>query len=366
MLTLLDDIIKPRYNDEMKSGEILLSTLVLRSELIKITSRIGTDKPIIIREFDNNPLSSLKTIKSSEVIINQGFSLEKITKNIYSLPLMVEALDFNNVSSASWDDYIETLYNFSNNSDSNKIETLVINDVFKTFDEIRNDNILKEKIKRYNSEKNIVFDSSKFWYQSTQYIIEKYWEKFSFAITINDYDIYYGDKTIKLSIEEELLNNGFLNEIIIKINYLSWVDNFKTLFDWISSLNDVLVSFRFETIFDNKNRLKYYEQEADKHNLKNDYNSIEEEANLIINKVPILKDLIVSNDYSYALDFIGGYFGNEGFIKTEFEEKDDFELYKNLACKFMNSVSYDLGHINFTLNTINGKESYVCCTKKDY
>jgi len=270
--TLYEDVLIPMYGDD--AGIMLTNTKFLRINILKaIKDFVEHEKTIYIKEFSNTPImiyatsdeynyESATELTTDLVIIPNALSLATINDTINNMPvkfpLVLEALNTTAFTKEIWDDYLDEIY--LNYSDSNpEVHKIIINDgvaLLQRWSDIE-DTEQKDMIKAYNAEFDISYDTDTFWQEPLDLISKHYWEKFSFSLMINDYEIYDESVSIYLdTIAEKYFNNGYFDEIVIKINYFYWYDNFQAIVDWAEqNLKSALVSYRFDTVFSNEKKI---------------------------------------------------------------------------------------------------------------
>ncbi len=263
--TLYEDVLIPMYGDD--AGIMLTNTKFLRINILKaIKDFVEHEKTIYIKEFSNTPImiyatsdeynyESATELTTDLVIIPNALSLATINDTINNMPvkfpLVLEALNTTAFTKEIWDDYLDEIY--LNYSDSNpEVHKIIINDgvaLLQRWSDIE-DTEQKDMIKAYNAEFDISYDTDTFWQEPLDLISKHYWEKFSFSLMINDYEIYDDSVSEYLDIiAEKYFNNGYFDEIVIKINYFYWYDNFQKIVDWSEqNLKSALVSINTFTL----------------------------------------------------------------------------------------------------------------------
>lgn len=355
--TLYEDVLSQIYSgDELNN--MLTNTKFLRINILKIIKDfVEHEKSILIKEFSDNPIMSYNdsanfNVKFAElstdlVIIKNATSLEIINAENQSIPekypLVLEALNYTNIKKDSWDVFLDTIYTTFNKTESfidDKVHKIIIEDIITLFKNWSNtdDTITKEMIKAYNLSQGInEYNKDTFFQEPLHFISKNYWEKFSFVLTINDYDIYNQDNEHFLNIiAEKYFNNGYFDEVVIKINYFYWFDDFQKLVDWSEqNLKSALVSYRFDTIFNNTKNRYYNIAEATKYNDIQRKNTILEEMEMFETRLPIFLNKILSNPQTYGFELNNGYFGKEGNIPNLSINSSEFNEYKDIICKIM-------------------------------
>jgi len=348
--TLYEDVLINLYGDD--AGFILMNTKILRTSILKIIKDfIDKEKTICIKEFSTAPIMTYvvsdeynQELRTDLVIIPEAYNLSVINDVVNNMntkvPLVLEALHPKQVAKESWDDYLDEIALFYLDADV-EVHKIVIEDVVKllsNWDDSDNQE-QKEMIKTYIVEHNIGYNSSTYWQEPLYLIAKKYWDKFSFVLTINDYEIYDDSVSKYLDvIAEKYFDNGYFDEIVIKMNYFYWYDDFQKIIDWTErNLRSALVSYRFDTIFSNTSKNRYFnEVEASKYNDTLRQNTIQEELEMFETRLPVLLEKILTNPQTYGFELQGGYFGAEGFIPNLDLGSDEFEEYKQMICKILN------------------------------
>jgi hypothetical protein len=333
---------------------------------------------VCVKEFSSDPTmvyatdisynyEGIERITTDLVIVNNALLKSDIqlvlNEQITSYPLVVEALSTTEITTETWDYYLDDLILSFPDSIVQKVIVEDVVSLLKIWSDIEAPT--KELIKDYNAENNISFNSNTFFEEPLSIISKKYWKKLSFVMTINDYDIYAEDTTYIDIISEKYFNNGYFDEIVIKINYFYWHDNFEKIVKWSKeNLHSALVSYRFDTIFSNSIKNRYFnEVEASKYNDVLRHNTIEEELLMFEERLPIFLNAILENPQTFGFELVGGYFGNEGFITNVFPENDDYSLYKDITCKTLAANPF----ASFNDNTVRifdtddqGKQYFFC------
>jgi len=355
--TLYEEVLKPLYGDD--ADRILSNTILIRSFFLNIIKKfVDSENMINIREFSTDPImyyltsgeynyDIIKDYITDSIVIPNTTDLSMLNNQInnleYKLPLVVEALSYNNVTEELWDQYLDDIFLYYADDANNPVHKIIIEDVisvFKLWNDTSNTN-QKEMLKAYNANNNISYDTNTFWFEPFNSISSKYWEKFSFALTINDYDIYDSNNDTYLDIiANEYFTNGYFDEIIIKINYYYWFDNFQKITDWVEkNLKSALVSYRFNTIFSISNRYATTE-EAEKYNDIVRLNTEDEELTMYKERLPILLDTILKNPQTYGFELIGGYFGKEGYSNNAVDQSIYDNEFKDYLCDIANSSPF--------------------------
>ena len=362
--TLYEDVLIDLYGAD--ADIMLTNTKFLRVNILKaIKNFVQHEKTICIKEFSTAPIMTYATndkfnfvnpeLTTDLVIIPQAFHLADINnviKNMtHKFPLVLEALNTDSVTKEMWDNYLDSIYTSYNDSET-EVHKIIIEDVVSLLQKWNNiDNQQqKDMIKAYNAEFNISYDTNTFWQEPLNLISKNYWDKFSFVLTINDYDIYDDNVSDYLNvISEKYFNNGYFDEVVIKMNYFYWFDDFQKIVKWSEqNLKSALVSYRFDTIFTNDVKNRYFDEtEAAKYNDTLRHNTIEEELEMFQTRLPILTEKILTNPQTYGFELKNGYFGAEGNIVDLTLDSDKFNEYKDMACKILNLSPFTRQNDNF-------------------
>ena len=362
--TLYEDVLIDLYGAD--ADIMLTNTKFLRVNILKaIKNFVQHEKTICIKEFSTAPIMTYATndkfnfvnpeLTTDLVIIPQAFHLADINnviKNMtHKFPLVLEALNTDSVTKEMWDNYLDSIYTSYNDSET-EVHKIIIEDVVSLLQKWNNIDIQQQKdmIKAYNAEFNISYDTNTFWQEPLNLISKNYWDKFSFVLTINDYDIYDDNVSDYLNvISEKYFNNGYFDEVVIKMNYFYWFDDFQKIVKWSEqNLKSALVSYRFDTIFTNDVKNRYFDEtEATKYNDTLRHNTIEEELEMFQTRLPILTEKILTNPQTYGFELKNGYFGAEGNIVDLTLDSDKFNEYKDMACKILNLSPFTRQNDNF-------------------
>lgn len=357
--TLYEDVLVPLYGEN--ADVMLTNTKFLRVNILKaIKDFVEAHKVIQVKEFSTNPIMTyadrtkydygLPELTTDMVIVPNAKDLATINQaaidsgNTY--PLMIEALNLNNVSKESWNDYLDDIALYYGDGEDTEVHKIVIEDVIpllKKWEDVT-DTPTKEMLKEYNQSQGIEnYDYQTFWQEPIDLISKKYWEKFSFVLTINDFEIY--DETAEKYLDviaNKYFNEGYFDEIVIKINHFYWFDDFQKIVDWSQkNLRSALVSYRFDTVFSNGTKQRYFDiAEATKYNDTMRTNSMEEDLDMFEFRLPILLEKILTNPQTYGFELESGYFGSEGYIPDLTLGSDKFDDYKEILCKIHNTSPF--------------------------
>ena len=362
--TLYEEVLVGLYGEN--ADMMLTNTKFLRINILKaIKDFIQHEKTIFIKEFSTAPIMTYATsdefdLTDSElttdlVIVPQAFSLSVINNTVnnmpHKFPLVLEALNTNGVTTEMWDNHLDEIYTYYADGET-PVHKIVIEDVIsllKKWNDSDNQ-VQKNMIKAYNATFNISDDTNTFWQEPLNLISKKYWDKFSFVLTLNDYEIYDNSVSEYLDIvAEKYFNNGYFDEIVIKINYFYWNDDFQKIVDWAEqNLKSALVSYRFDTIFSNEDKNRYFDEaEALKYNDTLRQNTIEEELEMFETRLPILLEKMLTNPQTYGFELEGGYFGAEGYVSELSLDSIEFNEYKQVICKILNLSPFSQQNDNF-------------------
>lgn len=357
--TLYEEVLSDMYSGDMLNT-MLINTKFLRVNILRaIKNFVDVEKSVFVKEFSHNPIMiyadsenynyDMPELVTDLAIVEEAFSLSKINEHAQLVPskypLVLEALNPNNVSKETWNDFLDEIYLNYNGDDDNysddRVHKIVFEDVLdalKLWRNISNPQV-KDMIKDYNSLYGIQgYDTNTFWQEPLDLIAKNYWEKFSFALTINDYEIYDPESDELLDVvAEKYFNNGYFDEVVIKINYFYWHDNFDKIVEWSEkNLKSALVSYRFDTLFKHTEKNRYYDEaEAAKYGDTQRQNSMQEEMDMFETRFPVLVEKILTNPQTYGFELKDGYFGKEGNVPGLSLDSDEFEAYKEVVCKIM-------------------------------
>lgn len=362
--TLYSNVLTDMYGSE--ADNMLIFTKFLRNTILRtIKGFIDSEKTITIKEFSDTPIMiynespdfnfDLSELKTDLIVVENAFNLTTLNTIVSSLtkklPLVVEALPMDDVKKITWDDYLDQLFLYYSDTET-EIHKIMIDNTINTlkFWDNLNDTVTKKMLKDYNATQGITYNYTTYWTEPLDIISKKYWDKFSFVLTLNDYDLY--DVTNKKYLDviaEKYFNNGYFDEIVIKINYFYWADDFQKIIDWTKdNLKSALVSYRFDCIFSNETKNRYYnEEEALKYNDTLRKNTVNEELDMFENRLPVLLEKMLSNDQTYGFELTGGYFGKEGDVADLTIDGADFERYKDIICKIIQTSPFAKINDNF-------------------
>lgn len=387
--TLYEEVLSNMYSgDELDT--MLINTKFLRVNILKaIKDFVDHEQTIFIKEFSDNPIMiysdttnydyGLPELTTDLVIVKKAFSLAKILEHANSVPakypLVLEALNPDDISDYSWDKFLDEIYlayNSEDGFDDDRVYKIVVEDIITTLKKWSNisDTVTKEMIKEYNESYGITeYVTETFWQEPLAHISKKYWEKFSFVLTINDYDIYNPENEAYLNmIADKYFNNGYFDEVVIKINYFYWYDDFQKIVEWSEkNLRSALVSYRFDTIFKHTEKNRYFDEaEATKYGDVLRQNTMTEEMEMFETRLPVLLEKILTNPQTYGFELNDGYFGIEGNVPGMALDSDDFEDYKQIICKIMSMSPFANENDNFMkIFREPEKKVFVCIKKED-
>lgn len=367
--TLLEDVIKIKYPQD-QWGVILTGSRYIRNSILRlIKDLVDLDGTAYIKEFSGVPPMiyddkskfdyGIPEISTDLIIIKEGYSLPIINDEIAKIPekyaVAVEALDTHNLSVDTWDKLLDDIffYHVDDNIMTARVQKIIIEDGVGTLKRWANisDSQTKEMIKAYNKNRGIPkYVPATYWQEPISLISKNYWEKFSFVLTINDYEIYDPTNQQFLDvIAEKYFNDGYFDEIVIKLNYFYWFDDFQRIVDWTEkNLRSALVSYRFDTIFSNDTKNRYYdEEEAQKYGDVLRKNTIDEELEMFDTRLPVLLNQIIKNPQTYGFELHGGYMGKEGFLTDFIENGENFDGFRDLMCKMLTISPFAKSGDNF-------------------
>lgn len=391
--TLFEDVIQVKYPQD-QWGVMLTGSKYLRNSILKmIKEYVDIDKVVYIKEFSDAPAMiyddvtkfefGIPEISTDLIVVRKGFTMPIINAEIAKIPqkyaLAIEALDTNNISTETWDKLLDDIffYYVGENNYTSRVRKIVVEDVIgalKRWSDIYNTRS-KSMLKAYNSNNGITkYVSTTFWQEPLAIISQKYWEKFSFVLTINDYELYDPANQQFLDvIAEKYFNNGYFDEVVIKLNYFYWFDDFQKIVDWSEkNLKSALVSYRFDTLFSNDTKNRYYnDEEAAKYGDVQRKNTFDEELEMFDKRLPVLMNQIIKNPQTYGFELEGGYFGKEGFMTDFYDSVENFTTFRELMCKLIDISPFarsgdnfrgDNSHITY-VGEDNKKTVYFCMKK---
>lgn len=370
--TLYEEVISQLYPEELWNI-MLTNTRVLRNHVLKmIKDFVEHEETIFLKEFSDAPVMiyddatkfdfGIKEIETDLIIVKQAFNLPTVNAENANIDekyaLVLEALNPNNVTENGWDKFLDDLFLYYSGEGIRypRVQKIMIEDVIqalKMWEDISNTPI-KNMIKDYNVYQGITeYNVNTFWQEPLYKVSEKYWEKFSFVLTINDYDLYDEANQPYLDlIAEKYFNNGYFDEVVIKMNYLYWYDDYQKIVEWSEqNLRSALVSYRFDTLFSNGNKNRYFDNnQAALYNDIQRINTMEEELEMFSTRLPIFLEKILQNPQTYGFELIGGYFGQEGNIPNLALNYEDFQEYKPIICQLL--ATFPFGQINDTFKIV--------------
>ena len=375
--TLYQEVLIERYGED--ADLILVKTKFLRAYILKmIKDFVEIEDTICVKEFSTEPTmiyatdssfnyEGIDSLTTDLIIVNNAIVISTI-QNVLdnqetAYPLVVEALDINEISTEVWDNYLDNLISTFSTDEVRKVIVEDVVGLLTIWSDLESPT--KDLIKTYNAEHDIDFDTNTFFEEPLSFVSKKYWEDLSFILTINDYDIYAEDSTYIDIISEKYFNNGYFDEIVIKINYFYWYDNFEKIIKWSEeNLKSTLVSYRFDTIFSNEAKNRYFDEaEATKYSDVLRQNTIEEEIEMFEVQLPIFLDAVLTNPQTFGFELTGGYFGNEGVLTSESLVGDLYEIYKEMTCKTLKAdpfASYNDNYVRIFQSDELGKQYFFC------
>lgn len=391
--TLFENVIQAKYPQD-QWVVVLTGTRYIRNSILKmIKEYVDADGVVYIKEFSDAPPMIYDDatqfdfgnpeITTDLIVVRKGFTMPIINAEIAKIPqkysLCIEALDTHNVFKGKWDNLLDDIffYYVGENNRNPRVQKIVVEDVIsvlKRWSDISN-SITKEMLKLYNSQHGITkYVSTTFWQEPLAIISQKYWEKFSFILTINDYELYDPENQQFLDvIAEKYFNNGYFDEVVIKMNYFYWFDDFQKIVDWSEqNLKSALVSYRFDTLFSNDTKNRYYnDEEAAKYGDVQRKNTVDEELEMFDKRLPVLMNQILKNPQTYGFELEGGYFGKEGFMMDFDDSVENFIKFRDLMCKMLSISPFARSGDNFRgdnfqiayVGNDNKKTVYFCMKK---
>lgn len=386
--TLYEDVIQQVY-DEAEWDIMLANTKFLRNSILKmIKDFIDSEGMIFLKEFSDKPPMiyddpakfdfGVDEIETDLIIVKEGYNLATVNEAHQNVnekySLVIDALNPNTVTLEHWDEYLDDLFLYysGENVYNPRVQKIMVEDTISCLKKWENieDGAMKQLVRNYNSNHGITYyNPTTFWTEPLDIIAERYWEKFSFVLTINDYDLYDETNAKYLDIiAEKYFNNGYFDEIVIKMNYFYWHDNFQKIVDWSAkNLKSALVSYRFKTLFSNETQNRYYdEHEASLYDDVQRKNSVEEELIMFEEQLPVLLDKILTNPQTYGFELDGGYFGKEGQVPNLTLDSEAFETYKRIMCKSLEISPFTQINDHFKLIFREpNKKVFVCMKRGD-
>ena len=376
--TLFENVISLMYPEELRN-EILIRTILLRNNFLSmIKDFLETEHTIVIKEFSGSiPMAynesstfnfGLDELSTDFIIITEAYKDSLINETIENIEdtylISLEALNTNIITKNTWDNYLDSLYlDYLNNEGNPRIRKIMIENIvqlFEKWDDLENITMFNF-LKEYNNSHNISYDEETYWQEPIYTISKKYWEKFSFVLTINDFDLYDESKEHYLDIiSDKYFNNGYADELIIKMNYLYWYDDFQKILDWINQkLKSVLVSYRFDTLITNDTKNRYFNDiEASLYGDIQRKNTLEEEMVMFKERLLVFKNKFLTHPTTYGFELTGGYFGNEGNLMLS-SDSDDFDLYKDEYCHLLSSSPFSKVNDNIKIISTNELKKHV-------
>lgn len=391
--TLSENVIQAKYPQD-QWAVMLTGTKYLRNSILKmIKEYVDADGVVYIKEFSDAPPMiyddatqfdfGTPEITTDLIVVRKGFTMPIVNTEIAKIPqkysLAIEALDTRSVFKENWDNLLDDIffYYVGENNRNPRVQKIIVEDIIgalKRWSDIL-DGPTKEMLKLYNSQHGITkYVSTTFWQEPLAIISQKYWEKFSFVLTINDYELYDPENQQFLDvIAEKYFNNGYFDEVVIKMNYFYWFDDFQKIVDWSEqNLKSALVSYRFDTLFSNDTKNRYYnDEEAAKYGDVQRKNTVDEELEMFDKRLPVLMNQILKNPQTYGFELEGGYFGKEGFMMDFDDSVENFIKFRDLMCKMLSISPFARSGDNFRgdnfqiayVGNDNKKTVYFCMKK---
>jgi Fe-S cluster biosynthesis and repair protein YggX len=385
--TLYEEVLSEMYSgDELNT--MLINTKFLRVNILKaIKDFVDHEKTIFVKEFSDSPIMAyadserfdygMPELYTDLAIVREAFTLSKINEHSQIVdskyPLVLEALNYDDISKESWNDFLDQihlLYNGEETLEDDRVHKIIVEDVISKLKKWSNvsDAIQKEMIKEYNTIYGIEgYNTATFFQEPLDIISKTYWEKFSFVLTINDYEIYDPANAEWLNIiAEKYFNNGYFDEVVIKMNYFYWYDDFQKIVDWSEqNLRSALVSYRFDTIFKHTEKNRYYDEaEAAKYGDSQRQNTMLEEMEMFETRITVLLEKILTNPQTYGFELNDGYFGMEGNVPGLSLDSDEFNEYKEIVCKIMSITPFAEDDDSFMKVFREPEKKVFICMKK--
>jgi len=383
--TLYEQILTEMYPEEPIRNKMLLNTLFLRTSILKaIKVFIDQEYAIEIKEFSDAPAMiyddptkygfAVPEIGTDVIMIKEAFDLTKIreadARYASKYGFSLEALNPNMVTVDTWEKYLDKIYvefveGQGNNPRVQKIMFENLVKILRGWGDLSTATA-KDMVKDYNNAHGIAYNPQTFWQEPLTFITKNYWEKFSFVGTINDYDIYNEHNAEVLDvIADRYYNNGFFDEIVVKLNYFYWHDDFEKITDWTSRiLGSPMVSYRFQTLFSNDVKNRYFDdEEAAKYGDIQRKNTVDEEIRMFDERLPVFLNKILKNPQTLGFELDGGYFGTEGNIPVMELGDDNFQLFTERMCKVLHMSPFAQLHDYFRVYFNQPKRLVYVCAK---
>lgn len=368
--TLYEDIIKPNVAPDLCS-KTLNNTKILRNLILSmIKDFIKEFKTVKIKEFSNRPPmiydysaninDILSELTTDNIIVNNAFTqdiIEHCNKNFdEKYVFSVEALDMNNVSVARWDSYLNELFfyygNLGQESIHSRVSQIIIENTITSLKKWRmNEGIFKPMVETYLHDKQVFKNDFSYWESPLIEISKSHWEKFSFAIVIQDYEIYsYLENKFFLDyISDKLIKFGMIEEIIVQINHFFWKDDLQTIFNWLEKNTHISISFRIMTV-SNIDKNTYLRNNKNVFDTSLIISDNVEELEFMSKKLPLfLYNIIQKNIFVCGFELKGGYFGREGHIPNMLLGSEEFDKYKDIIKKILNTSPFGTINDDFSI-----------------
>lgn len=346
--TLFSNVLEPSFGSDTE--QILINTRIARSYILSaIKQFIDSEKQCNIREWYGVPNMdyttyagfnySIKELKTDEFIVpfEQNIAAMCAKMRFAKLPVSIDPFDFSEISQSNFDERLATCFN---TTDTNIIK-IFINDAVSKLSNLKNgDSATQEQIANYLLSKNIElsgFNTEELWSLPLKLLAEENWMRSAFALVINDYEIYdSATSDFVLELGEKFYDNGYFDEVIIKINYLYWFDDFKKITQFVKEhFHSTLVSFRLDTIMPISSNRYYSESVAMLYGDTMRQNTEEEELLMYQTRYNVLISEILKNNQSYGFELSGGYFGKEGEPPSVFSDDITYSRFRELTCELL-------------------------------
>jgi hypothetical protein len=214
-----------------------------------------------------------------------------------------------------------------------------------------------EKYKIIDIFKNIGIDANVDNYQYVwfKYILDKFVGKLMFGIELNDYIFYNNNPDYELMFDDIkiLLNNSFLDEIIIKLNYFTWEDRFDKIIEKLHKINyGELITLKFDGLMPLYNHYKY--PNSDELVSFDDFNFFMSEV------LPELYIKIKNNFENFnGFEISGGFLGYDVYDHIILNDLDSFNVLKEIICENRDLIKDYYNKIKLTYNDTN----FICVVK---
>ena len=282
---------------------------------------------LYIKEFyyneKNNYFNNQKVLTDYKDILPKSIitNISNLTNTQYNIKHSLELGFDNNFNKDNLDLNIdEQVKNFNGNN-------IIFSDIINIFKKWKNYNneLINDKLKLYLDKHDKEYNIHDFWYFPFIKLQKDNWKYKLLSLVINDYDlIEESNNKFKQLIIDKFFNNGYINELVIDLNYFFW-DNFDFINDFIKQTNTMVLSFRINLIPSERN--KFYKQNIKM--TKDDFYKINDQLKkLILENKSIFNGLEIKNGY---IGYYDEYSSLDLLTKNEFYDyvHDNFFIEKN-------------------------------------